>query len=431
MQFININKYVGEKKKKGQLKFFLLIIALSILYTSGMNYNNWNPTYGGWIQNVVAIVFLLFLMLNFPKSSQYHYRVDAMLLLILPFFSMMNSHSLYGQGYVDSIKTMTGCFVWVFYFVLHKYKVQESTILKAILVISLFIVGVQIIQQFTYPNAVFGVLSDDAMIEQGVQEAAEQRNGLWRFRMGGNAYFSCIILFASIAWIRKKFNMKVAFLMTLMLVSVYLTLTRQVMAACFLALFFSFFLGKKNQGYIQALIIGVAIAAILYSYSDVLFGSFAEQTTEDMSDNYIRVLAGTYFWNESISDPLVFLFGHGLPGQTGSFKLLMQQLNQIMKFFTVDVGFIGMTYTFGAIYVIVCFRLLWRLLITYKEYTPTYIRLFVIFTGVMSIMIFPMTSAFYYLVWTMLMYISDLYINRGKENEKIERMKQNVEVNKG
>jgi len=46
-------------------------------------------------------------------------------------------------------------------------------------------------------------------------------------------------------------------------------------------------------------------------------------------------------------------------------------------------------------------------------------------------MIFPMTSAFYYLVWTMLMYISDLYINRGKENEKIERMKQNVEVNKG
>ena len=213
MQFININKYVGEKKKKGQLKFFLLIIALSILYTSGMNYNNWNPTYGGWIQNVVAIVFLLFLMLNFPKSSQYHYRVDAMLLLILPFFSMMNSHSLYGQGYVDSIKTMTGCFVWVFYFVLHKYKVQESTILKAFLVISLFIVGVQIIQQFTYPNAVFGVLSDDAMIEQGVQEAAEQRNGLWRFRMGGNAYFSCIILFASIAWIRKKFNLKSATLL--------------------------------------------------------------------------------------------------------------------------------------------------------------------------------------------------------------------------
>ena len=31
----------------------------------------------------------------------------------------------------------------------------------------------------------------------------------------------------------------------------------------------------------------------------------------------------------------------------------------------------------------------------------------------------------------MLMYISDLYINRGKENEKIERMKQNVVVNNG
>jgi hypothetical protein len=168
----------------------------------------------------------------------------------------------------------------------------------------------------------------------------------------------------------------------------------------------------------QAIIIGVVIAAILYSYSDVLFGSFAEQTSDDMSDSYVRVLAGTYFWNESISDPYLFLFGHGLPGQTGTFRILMQQLNQMMGFYTVDVGFIGMTYTFGAIYVFVCFRLLWRLFFSYKKYVPTYIRLFVIFTSVMSIMIFPMTSPYYYLVWTMLMYITDLHVNRGKDEEK-------------
>lgn len=303
-------------------------------------------------------------------------------------------------------------------FFLHKYKVQESTILKAILAIALFVVAVQVIQQFTYPNTLFGVMNEDTMIEEGVKEAAEQRNGLWRFRIGGNAYFTCIILFTSIVWMRKHFSSKLLVLMALMLVSVYLTLTRQIMAACFLALFFSFFLGKKNKGYMQAIIIGVVIAAILYSYSDVLFGSFAEQTSDDMSDSYVRVLAGTYFWNESISDPYLFLFGHGLPGQTGTFRILMQQLNQMMGFYTVDVGFIGMTYTFGAIYVFVCFRLLWRLFFSYKKYVPTYIRLFVIFTSVMSIMIFPMTSPYYYLVWTMLMYITDLHVNRGKDEEK-------------
>lgn len=414
MNLININKYVGEKKRRGQAIFFFIIIALSILYSSGFSYVNWNSTYGGWTQNVVAILFMLFLFINWPKNKQYHFRVDALLLIFIPFISMLNTHTLYGQGYVDSIKTLSGCFVWVFYFFLHKYKVQESTILKAILAIALFVIAVQVIQQFTYPNALFGVLNEDTMIEEGAKEAAEQRNGLWRFRIGGNAYFTCIILFACAIWIRKRYSNKLMILMALMLVSVYLTLTRQIIAACLLALFFSFFLGKKNKGYIQAIIIGGVVAALLYSYSDVLFGSFAEQTKGDMSDSYIRVLAGTYFWNESISDPIIFLFGHGLPGQTGTFKQLMIQLNEIMGFFTVDVGFIGMTYTFGAIYVVICFRLLWRLLVTYKKYTPLYIRLFVIFTGVMSIMIFPMMSPYYYLVWALLMYVSDLYINRGK-----------------
>lgn len=418
MNIININKYVSEKKRKGQFIFFFIIIALSILYTSGFSYVNWNSTYGGWIKNVVAILFMLFLVLYWPRSKDYHFKSDALLLLLIPFCSMWNTHSLYGQDYIDSIKTLTGCFLWVFYFFLHKYKVQESTILKAFLAIALFVVAAQVIQQFTYPNAFFGILDEDTMIEEGVKEAAEQRNGLWRFRISGTAYVTCVILFASVVWMRKRFNSKLLVLMALMLVSVYLTLTRQIMAACFLALFFSFFLGKKNKGYMQAILIGVVIAALLYSYSDVLFGSFAEQTTDDMSDNYIRVLAGTYFWNESISDPYLFLLGHGLPGQTGTFRMLMQQLNEMMGFFTVDVGFIGMTYTFGAIYVVVCFRLLWKLLVTYRKYTPVYIRLFVIFTGVMSIMIFPMQSTFNYLVWTLLMYITDLHINRGKDEEK-------------
>lgn len=154
MFFININKYVGEKKRKGQFIFFFIIIALSILYTSGFSYVNWNSTYGGWIKNVVAILFMLFLVLYWPKNRDYHFKVDALLLLLIPFCSIWNTHSLYGQDYIDSIKTLTGCFVWVFYFFLHKYKVQESTILKAVLAIALFVVAAQVIQQFTYPNRV-------------------------------------------------------------------------------------------------------------------------------------------------------------------------------------------------------------------------------------------------------------------------------------
>lgn len=414
MKFININQYVGEKKRKGQMGSFLIILVMIVLYTNAFGYVGWNSTYGGWIKNIIAIIFLAFMLLNWPKSRKFHFRSEMFLLSFLPFLSILNTNSLYGQGYLDSIKTLSsGCLVWIFYILLHKYKVQEATILKVFLAIALFVVAVQVIQQFTYPHALFGIRNEETMAEKGLIDYAEQRNGLWRFRLNGGQYFPILILFACAVWIRERFNNKLMILIIFMLISVYLSLTRQIIAACLLALFCSFFLGKKNSNYIQAVLIGVIIASLIYSYSDVLFGSLAEQTKDDMSDSYIRVLSGTYFWNESISSPLVFLFGHGLPGQTGSFKQLMSQLNQIMGYYPVDVGFIGMTYTFGSIYVVVCYRLLWKIFFTFKKYTPMYIRLYVIFGGVMSIMIFPMESTINCLIWAILMYITDLYIEKG------------------
>lgn len=409
---MDINKYTGEPYKR-QWLFLFLIIALAILYTNGFSYVS-GLQYGRWIQIGFHIFLLGFLLLHWPKDSRYNFKTDVLLLAFLPLLSCVNTKLLYGQSYFDSMRILNANFVWILYFVLHKNKVQEATILKAFLALSLFIVGVQIIQQFTYPNALFGVASEDSLIENGRQEIAEERNGLWRFRLGNNAYFTCVVLFAFLMWARKKVTLQLVVIIGLMLVSVYLTLTRQVIASCLLAVFLSFFLGKKNKGFVRAAIIGVVLLSLVYAYSDVLFGSLAEQTSEDLNDSNIRILSATYFWTESISSPLVFLFGHGQPVDFGNFRNLTDRLTKMMGFYTADVGFIGMIYTYGIIYVLICYRLLWRLFFTYKKYVPLYIRTFVIFTGAMSIMIFPMFSATYYLVWVMLIYISDIYINRVK-----------------
>ena len=62
---------------------------------------------------------------------------------------------------------------------------QESTILKAFLIISLFIAGVQILQQFTYPNALFGVYDEESFddllkaaeaADKELKEKQEQEN---------------------------------------------------------------------------------------------------------------------------------------------------------------------------------------------------------------------------------------------------------------
>lgn len=417
---MNIEKYTGEPRKKQRL-FLIIIIALAVLYTAGFSYINWNPTYGGWIQNVISILFFLFLIINLPKGRKYNFKSEILLLIILPFISSINTYMLYGQSFYDSIRALTGNFVWVFYFVLHKYKVQESTILKAFLIISLFIAGVQILQQFTYPNALFGVSDEDSVIEKGLTEIAEKRNGLWRFRMAVNGYFTAPILFACLMWARKKINNKLIILIAVMLISIYLTLTRQVIAACLLAVFMSFFLGKRNKGMARAMILGVILLSVIYAYSDVLFGSLAEQTSEDMNDSNIRLFAASYFWEASIKNPMTFLLGYGIPGQHGEFASLTDYIQHTLFLFTNDVGFIGRAYEAGYIYVIACYYLLWKVFFKNKEAIPVYIRTFVIFTGVMSIMIFPMASTVYFFVWSCLLYICDIHINKERQNSKLTR----------
>lgn len=423
----NIEKYTGEPHRKGQRLFLLIILGLAILYSGAFSYVNWNPTYGGWVSQVVSIAFVAYLLLSWPKGSKYNFKTDVLLLTFLPFLSSISTNIYYGQSFYDSIRALTGNFVWVFYFVLQKYKVQEATVLKAFLVIALFIVGVQIIQQFTYPNALFGVSTIEEAVEKGNLEVAEQRNGLWRFRMHANSYFTAPVLFAALMWARKKINPQLVFIIAAMLVSVYLTLTRQVIASCLLSIFLSFFLGKKSKGMARVLIIGVILFAILYAYSDVLFGSLAEQTSDDMTDSNIRLLAAAYYWDESVSNPLAFVFGFGLPSHNGAFARLINYQKETLKFFTTDVGAIGKIYEYGIIYVILCYYLLWKVLFKLKKVVPLYIRVFTIFVGVMSIMIFPFATTLYYFIWTCLLHICDIYINRAKALAKAEKAKLNNE----
>lgn len=48
-----------------------------------------------------------------------------------------------------------------------------------------------------------------------------------------------------------------------------------------------------------------------------------------------------------------------------------------------------------------------------KKAVPLYVKMFVVFTGAMSIMIFPCISLAQTIVWTLLLYICDLHINKS------------------
>ena len=396
---------IDRKKASCNQRFELIaIILIIVLSTSGFSNINWNPTLGGWIKNI--------LYYGSKEKSKCNFYTEVLLLTFIPFLSIFNSWSIYSQSPYRSFTVLLGQFIWIIYFLLHKYKVQEQTILKVLFWVSLFLIGVQIIQQFTYPNAPFGTMSENAMIEKHAMEAAEQRNGLWRFRMHQNGYYTAPILFAMWIWIRKKTSLKLAVFVSLFLASIYLTLTRQVMFACILTIFCSMFMGQKKINF-TALFIGLLFIGGLYMYYDVLFSKLAEQTQDDSNEDNIRLFAASLLWSESLKTPLTFLFGYGVPDGGSAYGIHMYKLNSILGVFTTDVGFIGQIFERGFIYVCICYYMLYKLFFKLKKSIPTYVRMFVMYTGVMSVMIFPCITPAQNIVWVMLLYVCDLHINKS------------------
>lgn len=403
------------KNKKDVVKqriALLLLIGYIVLVTSGLENINWNSTYGGWFIKVISFGLLGYLICLRPNNTLCHFRTLVLLLMWIPFISIFNSWSLYSQPPSRSFVLLLSQSTWIIYFLLHKYKIQEKTILKVFFLIALFLVGIQIVQQFTYPNAPFGTMSPDVMIEKKAVEAAEQRNGLWRFRMHQNGYYTAPILFAMWVWVRNQVNPKLVVFIGLMLASIYLTLTRQVMFACILAIFCSMFMGQKKIN-VAAFLFGLVFIAGLYAYYDVLFSKLAEQTQEDSNEDNVRLLAASLLWGESIQTPLTFLFGYGLPDAASQYGIHMYKLRTFFGIYTTDVGFVGQIFERGFIYVCVCYYMLGKLFFTMKRKIPLYVRMFVMYAGVMSIMIFPCITPAQNIVWVMLLYVCDLHINKS------------------
>lgn len=398
-------------KVVGRQRWYMLLIILLVTVASyGFNYVNW--TFGNSIFGFLTILLSYYCLVNLHSLTRCNFGIIVLIFIFLPFFAIINSYTIYGQSVFIGMKSILPyAFVWVLYFALHILKVKESTILKAFLLISLFVVALQIIQQFTYPNVYFGIKNQKEALEYGIQETADMRNGLLRFRILGMEYTVPIIILLFL-WIMNKAEMRLILLFTLLLTSVYLTLTRQLIFSTIFTIIFTYFLEFKKVK-IWFIIIGILSVIILFLNYDSLFGEFVNTTRNEANENNIRVIAASFFWNDSLRSWSTFLFGYGPPSSEGSFHNYVEQLS-LRGLYSSDVGFIGVLWRFGILYVILSFYLLFTVFFKLKEKIPTYIRLFVVFVSVISIMIFPFGANYVKtLVWPFLLYICDLHINKS------------------
>ena len=70
-------------------------------------------------------------------------------------------------------------------------------------------------------------------------------------------------------------------------------------------------------------------------------------------------------------NPLTLFLGNGFPKNDTIYGRFLDDLADYWGFFPEDVGFIGYMYFYGLLYVIAYFRLVYKVLLVYREYVPT------------------------------------------------------------
>jgi len=395
------NNIFGQSKRI----HIVLIVLLFTFVMGGFKYVHW-PIHLKLVMRVLSVLLLAFYIRGNRQSPNLHFQKTVLLLAFYPFLSVTYSFIEYGQPIMDGIRDTIPWLLWLSYFFFHHVKISEGSFLKAIFYMALFIASVQIIQQFTYPDILFNVPVEDESNPD--DELVSSRNGIWRFRLGDVGYFAALTLFFLWDKVKRHISgMSIVFL-SVMAISLYLTLTRQIIFSALLTIIASYLMGRKRLGKWGLALIITVLVIITYNY-DALFGELGKLTAEETNEDYIRILSGQYFFTETFSSVQAAILGHGV-AVSGAFSVMVKNLQENWHFYASDVGFIGQMWKFGVPYVIICFYLLFSLFFIWRHYIPTYIRLFVLFTTIMSIMIFPMGLGFQFILWSFLLYICDMNI---------------------
>jgi hypothetical protein len=381
------------------------------------SYKEWDSLIKGLGLSYIITGLIIIAAIVKKNVSKENFKSLILFLSFYPFVTSCASLIIYGQPLMDSVKGLIPNLTWLFYFVLNRYNFKEIVIIKVLLLYSLIMLAIMIIQQFTYPDALFGIMNDEAMIEYGRKEDVETRNGLYRFLIHQNGYTAVPVLLFYLTLLKNHFKTKYMIVAFTMIVAVYLSLTRQVMVSCLFVVIVSVISSNKNNKRglkIWYFVIIILITYLIYVFSDALFGEIVETTKEHMDSDYIRVFAYIFYWEKICENGLTFILGHGI-ARSGSFLDQFYYWQEELHLYSCDIGIIGIWFHFGIVYVLIYLYSLYKIF-NYRKKLPSYIILFTVYTALMSIMIFPFwyTPPKNFFIWSLIFYICDCHINKAR-----------------
>lgn len=305
----------------------------------------------------VCIILGLFFLKNKAKVNNFKYPNRAFYLIVIGFIgALLMAFSLQEQSFIVSLVAILPYFLaYLSFFVFKNSGINEAEAKKVILGFLICSVIIYIVNYITFPFMIFGA-----------KEATEIDDSRGVIRIGIQ-YLDLFILatfYAINQWLLSK-NNKWIIIMTLCLIMIILSVTRQIIAIT-LILGTLFFLKKSNIYQKIIFVITISLFTIYILPQIPIYKALVETTQNQIDNNKnkkedVRIRAARFYLDEYQTNDITRIFGNGIPS-IGNSKWGddFENTTRNEGYYSSDIGWIGFYWHFGIITVLGVFILLFK-----------------------------------------------------------------------
>lgn len=382
---------------------FVCLVVLMLFATNCFNMLGWSRFFPRSFYIVLSLALILFYYITRGKRPRVTSFFDKYVNFIIwwPLVSCLFSVLFYGGEF---LKNYNYSFMWssfaFVYYILHRFKIKEDVIIRAVIFLSLIAFGIQVFEQLVPSKAIFGVLDPNSDEYNGT--IAYVRNNLFRLNIR-TTMLTLVSFFFCWQKIVEKFRIKYFLLFLFFCVSTYFYLTRQIMISSITAVAVSMIFMKTGKKKIVAAAFVVFLGILLYANWDTVFGNLIKEYNDNTHSTDVRFEFFSFLLPKFFEDPIGMLLGHG--------HLNIEYLwSRKYYYFLSDIGFWGEAWYLGFVWIVPYFVFMYKIIYKIRAKIPLYIKLYMWTFFAISFMIFPYRYMNEMLIWACLLYISSLHI---------------------
>lgn len=328
-------------------------------------------SYSNIFNGLCYIITPILLLLSYREISFKKHGVPT-LIFLSTIISMLASMMLWGQDLSDAIKGFRNYYLILVFFFLFSKKADTGKVEKALVIIALLYVFCWLYQVVSVPTLVFGMDRDDNL---GSMDA----RGFYRFWIPTKENMPILVLFFYELYRRTQKRVYLA-LVPICFLIVVLHVGRQMMFWSFLSLvLFILYANRKKWKTIVFSAVAVYMLFMVMVDNVPTLNLLFEQTETqvDAGSDDIRVQAISFYWKESLKNPIGFLFGNGI-GYGGALSNFTMRAT-MNGFYESDIGYFALLFDFGILGVLSYILLLWQVLKLKVDDKYVYLKCYLIY----------------------------------------------------